>query len=40
MQVGLTPDGRLYLAMEYADSGNMRQWLDARGGRLEVGARV
>lgn len=40
LQVGLTPDGRLYLAMEYADSGNMRQWLDARGGKLEVGAGV
>ncbi len=26
---------RLYLALEYADSGNLREWLDARGGRLQ-----
>ncbi|GLC41456.1 hypothetical protein PLESTB_001009700 [Pleodorina starrii] len=33
-QVGLTTDLRLYLTLEYADSGSLKQWLEVRGGSL------
>ncbi|GIL43764.1 hypothetical protein Vafri_1391 [Volvox africanus] len=33
-EVGLTTDMRLYLTLEYADSGSLKQWLSDHGGRL------
>ncbi|KXZ50287.1 hypothetical protein GPECTOR_17g926 [Gonium pectorale] len=33
-EVGITAHHRMYIALEFADSGNLRQWLDLRGGRL------